>query len=309
MKKNIFIYTFYRFKDLKKLTFIKKQIKKFAENKLIYGTLLIAKEGINGTISGTKNDLDEFIINLKKIIKIRKLSTKISKNQFIPFYRLKIKLKNEIVTIGNEFIKPEKLTGKYISPKDWDKIINNKKFMIIDTRNNYEINIGTFKNSINPKIKTFRDFPKYIKEKKIKKDQPIAMFCTGGIRCEKATSYLLQNGFLDICQLEGGILNYLEFKKNKKNSSWIGECFVFDNRVSINQKLQKGNYDQCFGCRHPISEEDKQLKSYKKGISCKYCFSKRSEKQINSSATRQSQIDFAEKNKINHNFKKIYIKS
>ena len=216
MKEKIYIYTFYRFKNLKKIKFLKDKLYKFSNDKSVYGTILIAEEGINGTISGTKLELDKFIKYLKKILKIRKLVIKVSKNQFIPFYRLKILFKKEIVTIGVKNINPEKYSGNYISPKNWDKIINNNKYLIIDTRNDYEIGIGTFKNSINPKTSSFREFPKYINDQKIKKDQPIAMFFTGGIRCEKASSYLLKNGFKNVCQLDGGIINYLEFKKNKK---------------------------------------------------------------------------------------------
>ena len=307
MKKEIKIYTFYRFKFLKNLKFLKNRLDKFSSDKNIYGTILIAEEGINGSISGEKNDLNEFIKYLKHILKIRKLSIKISESQFIPFYRLKIRLKKEIVTIGDKSINPEKFSKNYISPENWDKIINNQEYLIIDTRNDYEINIGTFKNSINPKTNSFREFPKYIEKQQIKKDQPIAMFCTGGIRCEKASSYLLQNGYKNVCQLDGGIINYLEFKKNKKKSSWTGECFVFDNRVSINNKLQKGVYDQCFGCRNPISEYDKKLKSYRKGVSCRYCISKRNKKQINSSITRQKQIEVAERKGEKHQFSNIYI--
>ena len=308
MKNTTYIYSFYRFKELIKINQLKIKLDKFAFNKIIYGTVLIANEGLNGTISGTKKDLDEFIVYLKRIIKIRKLSLQISENQFVPFYRLKIRLKNEIVTIGDKSIKPVRLSGKYVLPKNWDKIIKNKKYMIIDTRNEYEIKIGTFKNSLNPKTKSFREFPKYIRKQKIKKTQPIAMFCTGGIRCEKASSYLLKNGFKNIYQLDGGILNYLKYKKDKKNSSWVGECFVFDNRVSINKNFKKGKYDQCYGCRHPITEQDKSLSSYKKGVTCKYCINERTKKQINTSVTRQIQIDIAEKNNIRHPFKKIRLK-
>ncbi len=307
MKKTTYIYTFYRFKYLKNIKTVKRELDIFSSNRIIYGTVLIANEGINGTISGTKIDLDNFIWRIKQLFKIRKLSLKISKNQFIPFYRLKIRLKKEIVTIGDKSIHPERLSGKYITPNNWDKIINNKRYLVIDTRNNYEINIGTFKNSTNPNTNTFREFPKYIKNSKIKKDQPIAMFCTGGIRCEKASSYLLKNGFKNIYQLDGGILNYLEFKKNKKSTSWIGECFVFDNRVSINNKLEKGIYDQCYGCRSPITQKDKKLRSYKKGVSCRYCFKVISKEKRQSSKTRQDQINFAEKKNINHPFKKIYL--
>ena len=305
MKKKIFVYTFYRFKVLDKIKYFKYELDNFSKIRLIYGTILIAKEGINGTISGNKNDLQEFIAYLKKLVKIRKLSIKISENQFIPFYRLKIRLKKEIVTIGDKSIKPESFSGKLISPKYWDKIINDKDYLIIDTRNEYEINIGTFKNSINPKTKSFREFPNFIEKKEIRKDQKIAMFCTGGIRCEKGSSLLIKNGFKNVYQLDGGILNYLEFKKNKKKSTWIGECFVFDNRVSINNKLQKGSFEQCYGCRSPITKKDMQLKSYKKGATCRHCINNKTPEKIKSSITRQKQIDKAEQSGESHSFKKI----
>ena len=306
LKEKIYIYTFYRFKDLKNIKYIKIQLDKFSKDKLILGTILIANEGINGTISGTKKDLELLIIEIKKILKIKKISLKISKNQFIPFYRLKIRLKKEIVTIGDKSVKPKKVTGKYILPKDWDKIINNKNYLIIDTRNIYEIGIGSFKNALNPKINSFRDFPKRIKSLKVDKKQPIAMFCTGGIRCEKASSYLINTGFKDVSQLDGGILNYLEYKKNKKINMWTGECFVFDNRVSVDKDLLKGSHEQCFGCRHPITKNDMKLKTYIKGASCKYCARDKTNKKINSSLVRQSQIDIAEKKLEKHSFKKIY---
>ena len=306
IKDNIYIYTFYRFKKFIGINSIKINLDKYLRNKLILGTVLLANEGINGTISGTKKDLNEFIYFIKQTLKIRKLSIKISQNKFIPFYRLKIRLKKEIVTIGDKTIRPEKITGKHIDPKNWDKIINNKKYMIIDTRNIYEVSIGSFKNAINPKTKSFREFPKFIEKLDIKKHQPIAMFCTGGIRCEKASSYLLKNGYKDISQLDGGILNYLEVKKKKKNTSWQGECFVFDNRVAVNNKLDKGSYEQCYGCRHPITKQDMKLKSYKKGATCKYCINLKSKTKIQSSSTRQYQIDIAEKNNTKHSFRKIY---
>ena len=302
----IYIYTFYRFKSFIGIKSIKIKLDKYLKNKLILGTVLLANEGINGTVSGTKKDLSEFIRLIKKALKIRKLSIKISQNEFIPFYRLKIRLKKEIVTIGDKSIKPERLTGKHVNPIKWDKIINSKKHIIIDTRNDYEVSIGSFNNAVNPKTKSFREFPKFIKKLNLKKDQPIAMFCTGGIRCEKASSYLLKNGYKDVSQLDGGILNYLEINKNKKNTSWEGECFVFDNRVSINNKLNKGTYEQCYGCRCPITKQDMKLKSYKKGATCKYCINLKSETKIQSSFTRQDQIDIAEKNNIKHSFRKIY---
>ena len=306
IKEKIYIYTFYRFKNFTDIKTIKLKLDKSLKNKLILGTVLLANEGINGTISGTQKNLNEFIYLLRKILKIKKLSIKISQNKFIPFYRLKIRLKKEIVTIGDKTIKPEKITGKHIDPKKWDKIIDNSKYLIIDTRNDYEVSIGSFKNSINPKTKSFSEFPKFIEKLNIKKNQPIAMFCTGGIRCEKASSYLLKNGYEDISQLDGGILNYLEVNKKDKSTSWKGECFVFDNRVAVNKKLDKGSYEQCYGCRHPITKQDMILKSYKKGATCKYCINLKSITKIQSSSTRQSQIDIAEKNNTKHSFKKIY---
>ena len=306
LTEKIYIYTFYRFEDLKNISYIKYQLDTFSKNKLILGTILIANEGINGTISGTKKNLDLIIKEIKKILKIKKLSLKISSNQFIPFYRLKIRLKKEIVTIGDPSIKPKKLSGKHVQPKDWDKIINDKNYLIIDTRNEYEISVGSFKNSLNPYTNCFRDFPKKIKNLSVDKKQPIAMFCTGGIRCEKASSYLIKNGFKNVFQLDGGILNYLEYKKNKKTNTWNGECFVFDNRVSINKNLNKGSHEQCYGCRHPITKADMKLKSYVKGTSCKYCIKNKTKKKLSSSRVRQKQIDCAEKANADHPFKKIY---
>ena len=308
IKESIYIYTFYRFKNFTNIKTIKFILDKSLKNKLILGTVILANEGINGTISGTQKNLNEFISLIRKILKIKKLSIKISQNKFIPFYRLKIRLKKEIVTIGDKTIRPEKITGKYIDPKNWDKIIENNKFLIIDTRNNYEVSIGSFKKAINPKTKSFRDFPKFIEKLNIKKNQPIAMFCTGGIRCEKASSYLLKNGYKDISQLDGGILNYLEVKKNSKSTSWKGECFVFDNRVAVNKELNKGSYEQCYGCRHPITIQDMKLKSYIKGATCKYCIKIKTKDKIQSSSTRQNQIDIAEKYNAKHSFKKIYAK-
>jgi UPF0176 protein len=306
IKEKIYIYSFYRFKKFTGIKAIKSILDKSSKNKLILGTVLLANEGINGTISGTQKDLNKFISMIKKTLRIRKLLIKISYNKFIPFYRLKIRLKKEIVTIGDKTIKPEKLTGTYINPKRWERIINDKRYIIIDTRNDYEVGIGTFKNAINPKTRSFRQFPEFIKKLNLEKNQPIAMFCTGGIRCEKASSYLLKNGYKNISQLDGGILNYLEINKYNKTTSWKGECFVFDNRVSVNSKLNKGTYEQCYGCRHPITAYDMSLKSYKKGTTCKYCIKTKTKIKIHSSETRQSQIDIAEKNYTKHSFKKIY---
>ena len=305
-QKQIYVYSFYRFKTLKSIKSIKKNLNKFAKKKFIYGTILIANEGVNGTLSGSKTDLENIIYYLKKIIKIRKLSVKISKNQFVPFYRLKIRIKKEIVTIGDTSINPEKITGQYVTPLEWDRIIKNNEYLVIDTRNDYEIDIGSFKNSINLKTKSFREFPLSIEKMNIQKDKPIAMFCTGGIRCEKASSYLIENGYKNVFQLEGGILNYLEYHYNKKKINWNGECFVFDNRVAVNKKLKQGSYEQCYGCRHPITKSDMKLDSYVKGVSCRYCINRKNKKKLLASYERQKQIDYAETKDEKHSFKKIY---
>lgn len=304
--REIYIYSFYRFKNFKKIKLLKTELYKLSKNKIILGTILIANEGINGTISGKKECLDFFIKNLKKILKVRKLQIKISRNNFIPFYHFKIKLKKEIVTIGMTDLKPDKITGKHIHPKEWDKLIYNKNYLIIDTRNEYEVQVGSFENSINPKMKSFKDFPRLINKMSINKNQPIAMFCTGGIRCEKASSYLIHNGFKNVVQLDGGILNYLDYSKDRSKITFHGECFVFDNRVALNKRLSKGKYDQCHGCRSPITEKDKELDTYKKGVSCKFCINHKTEEKMKSSLMRQDQIDKAEKENKSHPFKKIY---
>ncbi len=291
-KKNIFVYSFYRFVKIKNRKLIKLQILNFLKKTSIKGTFLIADEGINASLSGDQSELDCSIILIKKILNIRKLQIKVSKANSHSFNKLKVRIKNEIVSLGVGSLKIGKLTGKYISPQKWDKFITQKNIKLIDTRNIYEINIGKFKNSINPKTKNFRDFPKKFKDLNLPKSQKIAMYCTGGIRCEKASSYLKKKGYKNIYQLDGGIINYLDFKNNSKNrSQWTGECFVFDNRVSVNKYLLKGEYYQCYGCRSPITKKDLESQYYLKGVHCPKCVYLRSDEQKKNSLMRQRQID------------------
>tara|TARA_B100001769_G_C22059927_1_gene570016 strand:- start:40 stop:981 length:942 start_codon:yes stop_codon:yes gene_type:complete len=307
-KNNIVVYSFYRFLKIDDVKKTKNIIQSKINNKFIKGTILISEEGINGCISGKETQIDIFLREIKKILRIRKISLKINYSRFVPFYRLKIKIKNEIVTLGKRDIKVIEKTGKFVSPKDWREVINNKDIKIIDTRNQYEIEIGKFKNSININMDSFRDFPELIKKIKLKKEDEIAMYCTGGIRCEKASSYLIKKGFKNILQLDGGILNYLNYiKDSEEKSVWKGECFVFDNRVSVNKNLKKGSFDQCYGCRYPITNKEKKSKFFKKGIHCPRCYKKKNQKQLISSSTRQHQINIAEKNKTYHPFKKLFI--
>ncbi len=302
----LFIYTFYRFVLVENKNEIKKKFDLLLGNKFIRGTILLSEEGINGSISASKKDLDDVITQIKLLLKIKKLEIKKNEVKFLPFNKIKVKIKKEIVSLGQDNIKI-KNTGKKISPKNWDKIVNDKNISLIDTRNQFEIKIGSFKNSINPETNNFREFPKNFSKLKIDKDSTIAMFCTGGIRCEKASAYLKKIGYKNVFQLDGGILNYLDYKNTQKikNTKWKGDCFVFDNRVTVKKNLKKGKYIQCYGCRHPITESETKLKSYKKGVSCKYCYKKRSKIQMERSITRQKQINQFEKLGIDHPFAKI----
>tara|TARA_Y200000002_G_C22680571_1_gene663895 strand:+ start:1499 stop:2410 length:912 start_codon:yes stop_codon:yes gene_type:complete len=291
-KKNMFVYSFYRFVEIKNRNIIKLQFLNFLKKTTIKGTILIANEGINASLSGNESELNHLITLVKKILNIRKLQIKVNKTNSHSFNKLKVRIKNEIVSLGVGLLEINKLTGKYISPKKWDKFISQKNVKLIDTRNIYEIDIGKFKNSINPKTKNFREFPKKFKELNLPKSQEIAMYCTGGIRCEKASSYLKKKGYKNIHQLDGGIINYLDFKNNSgKSLQWTGECFVFDNRVTVDQDLNKGRYEQCYGCRHPITKNDMESKNYKKGVYCPLCINERTAEQKKSSEDRQKQIN------------------
>ena len=229
----------------------------------IYGTILVGEEGINGTISAdTKKSIDSAIKFISKLDGFNNLDVKHSSSKKNPFVRLKVKLKKEIVTIGDTTIDPTKVVGEYVNPADWNELIDNKDTILIDTRNNYENSIGTFKKSLNPKTSKFREFTNWIKKQKFskedKKNKNIAMFCTGGIRCEKASSFMKEQGFENVFHLKGGILKYFELIP-QDNSTWQGECFVFDDRVSIKHDLSEGTYDMCHGCRMPITIIDKKI--------------------------------------------------
>tara|TARA_Y100000741_G_scaffold365143_1_gene359645 strand:+ start:4133 stop:5077 length:945 start_codon:yes stop_codon:yes gene_type:complete len=308
IKDDLYIYTFYRFLNIKNKKHIKSLLDTYFSKKLLRGTILLANEGINCSISGIEKDLLETVKLIKNLLNIRKLNIKVNTTDFLPFNRIKVRLKNEIVSLGKGEMEVNKLTGSHILPSEWNKIIQKKGIKLIDTRNSYEIDIGKFKGAINPKTKSFREFPAKLNKIGIKKNDKIAIYCTGGIRCEKASAYLKLKGYKDIVQLNGGIINYLKHvKENNRESFWQGECFVFDNRVTVKKNLTKGNYLQCHGCRHPITKDDTKLKSYRKGISCKYCYKKRKVSQIKRSATRQNQIDIAEIKGVSHSFKKIKI--
>jgi len=266
----------------------------------VRGTLLLALEGINGTIAGSQQGIDEVLTWLKSHERLSQLDYKVSYDDHQPFYRTKVKLKKEIVTLGVEGIDPTQVVGTYVKPKDWNQLICDPEVTLIDTRNDYEVEIGTFKNAINPNTETFREFPEYVKQNlDPKKHKKVAMFCTGGIRCEKSTAYLKQLGFEQVFHLEGGILKYLE-EVPPTNSLWEGDCFVFDNRVTVNHQLEKGDYDQCHACRFPITEQDKRSPHYQSGVSCPRCYHKHSEEQLKKFKEREKQIKLAKKRGEQH---------
>jgi len=295
---------FYQFVSLENIDQLQAFILKFCQKNSIKGTILLASEGINGTISGDEKKIQKFIEFIKEDSffkdNFKNLEHKESWASENPFYRMKVRLKKEIVALGVDGISPTKKVGEYVNPEDWNKLINDPNTIVIDTRNNYEVDIGTFKNSINPETETFREFPSYIDENLNNNEtKKVAMFCTGGIRCEKATSLMLEKGFKDVYHLKGGILKYLE-NIPKEESLWEGECFVFDQRVAVTHGLDEGQYDQCYACRHPLSPKELESNQYTKGISCPYCFNKLSDKKKAGVTERQKQIMLSKSKGKNH---------
>ncbi|HIK80385.1 MAG TPA: rhodanese-related sulfurtransferase [Porticoccaceae bacterium] len=259
----------------------------------VFGTLLLAAEGINGTISGLPDDVQSVLAWLEQQPELSNIDQKNSYHSEIPFYRTKVKLKKEIVTMGVEGIDPKQVVGTYVKPADWNALISDPDVVVVDTRNDYEVEIGTFKNAIDPQTKTFRDFPAWAKKNLDKeKHKKVAMFCTGGIRCEKSTAYMKEQGFDEVYHLEGGILKYLE-EVPKDQTLWQGECFVFDNRVAVDHELKRGSYDQCHACRMPITEQEKSSELYQQGLSCHHCHDVVAEDRKQRFAERQKQVELA----------------
>ena len=266
----------------------------------VKGTLLLAHEGVNGTIAGPKDGVTKVLEKLESIPNIGAINTKTSYSDSIPFVRARVKIKKEIVTMGVPSVDPNQVVGTYVEPREWNELISQEDVLVIDTRNDYEVNTGTFKGSVNPNTKSFREFPEYAqKNLSTATNKKIAMFCTGGIRCEKSTAYLKEQGFEEVFHLKGGILKYLD-EIPKKDSLWQGECFVFDERVTVDHDLQRGHYDQCHACRRPISELDKESKDYKLGSSCPYCIDETTEEQKTRFEERQKQIRLANLKGKNH---------
>lgn len=266
----------------------------------IKGTLLLAEEGINGTVSGTREGIDALLDYLNQDPRINPISYKESLHDTQPFYRTKVKLKKEIVTMGVSGIDPRKTVGTYVKPQDWNALISDPDVVVVDTRNDYEIQIGSFKNAVNPNTETFREFPDYVKRTlNPEKHKKVAMFCTGGIRCEKSTAYMKEQGFEEVYHLQGGILQYLE-DVPKEESLWEGDCFVFDNRVAVNHDLEKSHFDQCYACRLPITQEDKASDKYESGVSCPHCHGTHTDDQIARFREREKQVNLARQRREEH---------
>jgi len=296
------VFGFYKFFRIDSLEKSKVLLNKILIKKKIRGTIIISKEGINATVSGKSQDVKSLISKIKKHFSLNSFdSTNQSNCTFQPFHKPKVKIKKEIVPMNMILSKKIKKKDSHVDPKNWNKLIKNEKTIVIDARKPFEYKIGSFDRAINPNIKNFRDFPKYLK--KLKKNKSIAMFCTGGIRCEKASVYLEKKGFNNIYQLKGGILNYIKSIKNK-NSLWRGECFVFDNRVSLKHGLKVGSYSICSGCRNPISQKDILSKKYEEGVTCPGCYNKLTISQKKRFRMRQGQINLAKSTGKRHIFQK-----
>jgi UPF0176 protein len=289
----IVVAALYKFADLPDFVALRERLLELCTIHAIRGSLLLAKEGINGTVAGSRDAIDALRAFLFADNRFNGIEYKESFAEKNPFPRMKVKLKKEIVTLGRPEANPNEIVGTYVNPHEWNQLLNDPKVVVIDVRNDYEVDLGTFTNAINPKTESFREFPDFVsKNLDPEKHQKIAMMCTGGIRCEKASSYMKKQGFNEVYHLKGGILKYLE-ETPKSESKWQGECFVFDNRVTVNHDMKPGVYSLCHGCRNPLSPDDMASELYVKGISCPRCNGKRSEKQVASAASRQKQIELA----------------
>ncbi|MFI3187464.1 MAG: rhodanese-related sulfurtransferase [Methylococcaceae bacterium] len=296
----IVVCALYKFVTLENYQALRLPLQQAMETHHLRGTLLLASEGINGTIAGSRLAVDTVLDWLRNDPRLADIDHKESLTDTMPFNRAKVKLKKEIVTMGVEGIDPKRVVGTYVSPKDWNKLISDPEVVLVDTRNDYEFKVGTFKNAINPNTISFREFPQYVKDHlDPEKHKKVAMFCTGGIRCEKSTAFLKEQGFDEVYHLKGGILKYLE-EVPAQETLWEGECFVFDERVTVNLQLEKGRYDQCNACRLPITEADKASDKYQQGVSCPHCYDKITPDQKTRFMEREKQMDLARQRGVAH---------
>ncbi|MES0094633.1 rhodanese-related sulfurtransferase [Mesorhizobium sp. M0030] len=288
------LYKFARLGDFEALRELRTPLAAFCCGRGIKGTLLLAQEGINGTVAGSETDIADLIAYLEAIEGLADLEVKYSTAAEMPFHRMKVRLKREIVTMGVEDLDPATGAGTYVAPADWNALISDPGTIVIDTRNAYEVSIGTFEGAVDPRTSSFREFPAWVEKHRDQLDgRKVAMFCTGGIRCEKATAYVKSLGFEDVFHLKGGILRYLE-EVPAEDSLWQGECFVFDERVSVSHGLTEGEAELCRACRHPLTPEDRLSPHFSTGVSCPHCYEARSDEDRTRYAERQRQVELAQ---------------
>jgi len=291
---SVIIAALYQFKDLPDYLLVKPILKRLCQEQGIKGTLILASEGINGTVAGSRIAMDALKSYLIDTLGFVKMEYKESFFHKQPFYRMKVLTKKEIVTLGRPDIRPHEKAGTYVSPQDWNTLISSPDVVLIDVRNDYEVQIGTFKQAINPKTETFKAFPEYVETQlDPNKHKKVAMFCTGGIRCEKASAYMMSMGFPEVYHLKGGILQYLE-ETPPDESLWDGECFVFDQRVAVTHGVEPGQHETCFGCRYPLATEDKQSSQYEEGVSCPHCIDTLTPEKSARLRERHRQVQLAE---------------
>lgn len=291
---------FYKFAGIDSPSDLKQKLDAYLAGTSILGTVLIAGEGVNGTISGIQSEVDSFILHLSELIGVISIPYKIAKASFRPFHRMKVRLKKEIVSLGVEGIDPNREVGSYVSPEEWNQLIQREDVVLIDTRNDYEYGVGTFKGAINPNTKSFREFPSFVDANLDPGKTPkVAMFCTGGIRCEKASALMLKKGFKEVFHLKGGILEYFH-RVPSDASLWEGECFVFDERVTVNQNLEQGDYTMCHACRMPLNHDDRNSQYFVEGVSCPHCHDRLTEGRKQRLEQRNLQMSLARKRNERH---------
>jgi UPF0176 protein len=284
---------FYKFVTLSDFASLKAPLQARCEQLGVKGTILLAEEGVNGTIAGSLENVSAVLAHLRADARLADLEHKESPATEMPFYRMKVRLKREIVTLGIPGVSPTKVAGTYVKPADWNKLLDDPSVVVVDVRNDYEVAIGTFKGALNPKTKSFSELPDWIRSQNALAGKPkVAMFCTGGIRCEKSTAFLRAEGFPEVYHLEGGILKYLETVPKEQNR-WEGECFVFDERVSVGHALERGHYELCRSCREPVGDTQRASPYFERGVSCPKCHETRDELKKEGLRERQRQVELA----------------
>ncbi len=289
----------YKFEALPDYQELRQPLLDVCRARKVFGTLLLAAEGINGTIAGVDEDVHAVVDFLRKNPRLSDLRIKESRANKAPFHRMKVRLKKEIVTMGMADLDPMKAAGTYVDPAEWNELIQDKDVWLVDTRNDYEVAIGSFPGATNPKIKNFREFPEWFRNQNSRNKKKIAMFCTGGIRCEKSTAFLRQEGWEEVFHLRGGVLKYLEWVPQEE-SLWQGECFVFDERVAVQHGLKEGTHSLCRACRYPLSQEDRQSPHHVEGVSCPHCWDQSTAEQKAGFVERQKQMKLAKARGASH---------